>query len=461
MDEKSKRIAELEARIRELEQLVRDLTARLKLNSRNSSVPPSSDWTRKKTSAKGESSGRKRGGQPGHEGVTRQTFPPDQVDQVLEFFPKQCRHCHTPLKESGEIAESRQVAEVPASPAQVIEYRRYRCLCPRCEEETVADFSQEVPASCVGPRLQAVLTSLTGRYRLSRREACEAAEALFGPKATIALGTLSAMETRTSRALEAVYTESLQAIRGEPAVNVDETSWRQDKGRAWLWTASSPELSVFHVDPTRSAEGFHALMGSDYGGVLGSDRWSAYHGHKPSRRQLCWAHLKRNFQALTERGHKGASCIGRIGLEVEKAITQAWRKFQQGRIAHASLRVILHGERKRLEAALTKGSRSTDAKTAALSKDVLKRFTALWTFTRREGVEPTNNRAERALRKAVLWRKGSFGSDSAKGSRFVERMLTVAETLRSQGRSLVDFLERAIKAHARGHPHPSLLPVPL
>jgi hypothetical protein len=198
-------------------------------------------------------------------------------------------------------------------------------------------------------------------------------------------------------------------------------------------------------------------MGEDYGGILGTDRWTGYLGHPVRRRQLCWAHLKRNFKALTEQWHKGAAHIGNQGLLAEKAVTRAWRGYLEGRIQHQSLRVILHPVRKQLKAVLLKGCRSTEWKTRAMSTDVLKRFTALWTFTRRKGVEPTNNRAERVLRKAVLWRKGSFGSDSASGCRFAERMLTASETLKVQGRNLVDFVEAAIRAQALGRPHPSLL----
>jgi transposase len=450
--------AEQAKRIERLERMVRELTNRLRMNSRNSSMPPSSDWKRtRNVRRESDTPGRRRGGQIGHEGTTRKTFPPSEVDRILRFFPEHCRNCCRPLTGAVRMVEAHQVVEVPAAPAEVTEHRRYQRICLACGGTTTVEFPQTVPSACVGPRLQAVMTSLTGRYRLSRREAREAGISLFGAKASVALGTISALERRASEALEGPHAEAVTSVRASEAANVDETAWWEDKGRAWLWGAATPQAAAFRIHPTRSEGAFHQLMGSDYAGVLGTDRWTSYHGHDPLMRQLCWAHLKRNFQALTEQGHKGATCIGRLGLRAAKAVNRAWRGCQEGRIAHTSLRVLLHPERKRLKVALLKGSRSSDPKTAALCRDVLKRFTSLWTFTRRKGVEPTNNRAERSLRKAVLWRKGSFGSDSPGGSRFAERMLTVSETLRIQGRNVVDYIQAAILAHARGQPHPPLL----
>ena len=446
----------LEERLRDLEAKVRRLGNMLRMTSSNSSLPPSSDWMREPTPK--PPTGRKRGGQPGHPGATRPVFPAAEVDHVVRLTPERCAGCFKPLTGLEILAEIHQVVEIPPSLAEVTEYQCFRRTCA-CGVATTADLPKDVPVGCVGPRFQAVLTSLTGRYRLSRREACEAAQALYGPKARIALGTMSALEKRTSQAMAGPYEEGLLAIRREKVVNADETSWMLDRHRAWLWAATCPCLSVFRIDPTRSQVGFHALMGEDYGGILGTDRWTGYLGHPVRRRQLCWAHLKRNFKALTEQWHKGATHIGNQGLLAEKAVTRAWRGYLEGRIAHVSLRVILHPIRKRLKAVLLKGCRSTEWKTRAMSRDVLKRFTALWTFTRKLGVEPTNNRAERVLRKAVLWRKGSFGSDSAAGCRFAERMLTASETLKVQGRNLVDFVEASIRAQAVGRSHPSLLTV--
>lgn len=452
--------AELKRRIADLEAAVRKLAAQLKMNSTNSSLPPSTDLARGRFAKRSsrEPSGRKSGGQPGHEGVTRTPFPERELDHVVDLVPQRCRDCHAPLRGQGVLADAHQVVDVPPATAEVTEYRRFRVTCA-CGAATTAELPVEVPSTCVGPRLQAVLTTLTGRYRLSRREAQEVAVSLFGPKAEVSLGTLFALERRSSEALAPVYREAAGAVRKEDVANLDETGWREAKRKAWLWGAITRQLSVFLVHRRRSAEAYHALMGKDYAGNIQTDRWTSYHSHPKTRRGLCWAHLKRDFTALTELGHKGATRIGNAGLRAEKAVTAAYRRHLLGEIAHASLKPVLQAERLRLEQKLLWGRASTEKKAAALCRDVLKRYTSLWTFTRKEGVEPTNNRAERALRKAVLWRKGSFGSDSPEGSRFVERMLTVSESLRSQGRPVLDFVEAAIRAHALGRPHPSLLPL--
>lgn len=454
------RVAEMKARIRDLESAIRKLGARLKMNSTNSSMPPSSDLARGQLVKRllREPSGRKRGGQPGHEGVTRKPFPERELDHVVPLLPERCLECHAPLKGEGTLADAHQVVEVPPAAAEVTEYRLFRKVCA-CGATTTATLPEDVPSICVGPRLQAVLTTLTGRYRMSRREVQEVVVSLYGPKAEVALGTIFALEKRSSEALSPVWEEAREALQEAPAANVDETGWQEAKDKAWLWGAATRLLSVFLIHRRRSAEAFHALMGPDYAGAIGTDRWSSYHGHPDAKRGFCWAHLKRDFKALKELGHKGASRIGNAGLRAEAAVTRAYRRYLAGEIVHASLRPLLQGERTRLERVLRWGSASTEPKAAALCRDVLKRYICLWTFARRKDIEPTNNRAERALRKAVLWRKGSFGSDTPAGSRFAERMLTVSESLRSQGRSVLDFVEEAIRAHAVGKPHPSLLPL--
>jgi len=452
--------AEQACRIADLESAVRKLAAQLKMNSTTSSMPPSSDLARGRLVQRllRKPTGRKRGGQPGHEGASRDWFEASELDHVVALLPERCRDCHAPLRGQGILADAHQVVEVPPAAAEVTEYQLYKRTCA-CGATTTAALPQEVPTTCVGPRLQAVLTTLTGRYRLSRREAQEVVVSLYGPKAEVALGTIFALEKRSSEALRPVWEEARSAVQASDAANLDETGWMEAKDKAWLWGAVVHLLSVFRIHRRRSAEAFHALMGPAYAGAIGTDRWTSYHGHPKRKRGLCWAHLKRDFKALTELGHKGASRIGNAGLHAEKAVTQAYRRYLAGEIAHASLRPLLQDERTRLERFLRWGAASTEPKAAALCHDVLKRYGCLWTFTRIRGIEPTNNRAERALRKAVLWRKGSFGSDSPEGSRFAERMLTVSESLRAQGRNVLEFVEAAIRANLTGAPHPSLLPL--
>lgn len=451
------RVSELEARIRDLEAVVRKLGKALRINSTNSSMPPSSDMPQDRAMRQTSTpTGRKRGGQVGHEGVTRKPFPAEEVDRVIEFLPEQCTGCQAKLRGEGILVEAHQVVEVPVAPAEVSEYRRYERRCA-CGKTTAAEFPSEIPAVCVGPRLQAVLSTLSGRYRLSRRETQEVVVSLYGRKAEVALGTISALERRTSEALNPAYDGAIEAVRQSKSAGLDETGWPEAKGKGWLWAAVTNAISAFHVDRNRNAAAFHRLMGPKYRGTIGTDRWSSYHGHPNTRRGICWAHLKRDFNGLKELGHNGASRIGNAGLRAEAAVSSAYRRYKQGEISHSSLRTMLQPVRKKLEQVLKRGRLSTEPKAASFCRDILKRYTSLWTFTRREGFEPTNNRAERALRKAVLWRKGSFGSDSPRGSRFAERMLTVAETLRNQGRNVLEFIEATLRAFATGAHSPSLL----
>jgi transposase len=308
-----------------------------------------------------------------------------------------------------------------------------------------------VPSGAVGPRLQAVFALMVGRFRLSRREALEAVVSLFGPKAEVSLGTLSALEGRTSAALAPAWEEAKAGMRASAVAHADETSY----GPGWLWIACTPELSFFLVDPHRSRAACQRLLGKDFAGVIVTDRWASYHHHPLRRRQLCWAHLKRNGQELVDRGGSAAR-VGRAVLRATDAVFSAWEDHRAGRLTVPSMARRLAPARRELLHALRRGRTNADRKAAALCKDLLKLFLSLWTFARRPGVEPTNNLAEREIRPAVLWRKGCFGASCDAGRRFTERILTVARTLRRQGRDILAFLEATICAGLAGKRTPLL-----
>jgi transposase len=253
-----------------------------------------------------------------------------------------------------------------------------------------------------------------------------------------------------------VVAEVRNAVQQAPVVNMDETGWREGKQRAWLWTAVTAKLTVFLIDRSRGSSALTALLGEEYAGIVGSDRWSAYSRFPAERRALCYAHLKRDFQALVDRGGEAAS-TGRWGLAELERLFALWHRFRAEEFDRKALQRRLVPLRARLGRLVWRGETSPDRKTAVLCHALDRWWAALWTFARVEGAEPTNNVAERALRPAVLWRKGSFGSDSEAGSRFAERLLTVAATCRQQGRRLLDILVAAGEAAAQGLPAPSLL----
>lgn len=473
-----RRIDELEARVRHLEayranlvrenrrlrqhneilqEKVRELTARLNQDSTNSSKPPSSDkpWTERRSQ---RPTGRSRGAQPGHVGKSRTPFPPEEVDHEVSVVPKSCSNCgrRLGLTDLGGGTLAHQVAEIPPVVAEVTEYALHEAHCPRCGHTTTAELPEGVSRSCVGVRLQAILSLLTGRCRISRREAREVAVALFGPKAQVSLGTVAAMERRTSNALRPAYDEALEAVQGAEFVHCDETSWRQSNRLAWLWSAVTPMLKVFRIDKRRNREAFRRLL-FGFEGMLVSDRFSVYRAHDTEKRQLCWAHVLRNFRGLEEAGGKARS-LGRAGQKIVKAVFKEWYCVRDGQLTRRGLRRRLAPLRLRLKHLLRRHINNPVREASALVKDLIEYGAALWTFARVEGIEPTNNAAERAVRKAVLWRKNSFGSASRWGSRFAERMLTVSESLRAQGRSILDFLVTSLGAAPVGASRPSLLP---
>jgi transposase len=441
-----------------LQERIRELEARLGQTSANSSRPPSSDPPQAPARPTAPPTGRKRGGQPGHRGVHRGLLPVEQVDEVVAVVPERCPHCGQPFPETGGRQRGRvwrhQVVELLPLAVRVTEYQMAGRRCAQCGKRTRADLPVGVPRRPFGTRLTAVIALLSGRYRLSRREVRQLLQDLW--QVRVSLGAVVCQEQAQSAALAPIVEEARAAVQQAVVVNMDETGWREDKQRAWLWTAVTATLTVFRIDRTRGGTAVEALLGAEFGGVVGSDRWSAYNRFPAERRALCYAHLKRDFQALVDRGG-AAEPIGRWGLAEIERLFAFWYRFRAGECDRPALQRRLIPLQARLGRLLRRGQDSPARKAAALCRQLRKWWPALWTFARVEGVEPTNNVAERAVRPAVLWRKGSFGSDSAAGRRFAERLLTVVASCRQQGRPPLAFLVAAVEAALQGTAAPSLL----
>jgi len=262
------------------------------------------------------------------------------------------------------------------------------------------------------------------------------------------------LERSTAEALERPMAELEESIRTQHA-NVDETSWREAKHKAWLWVVVTPLVTVFQIAATRCGKVAGGLLGSAYRQVVTSDRWKAYNGFR--RRKFCWSHLRRDFQAMIDRQNSGAA-IGKTLLDLSDWMFAWWHRVRDGTLARSRVQVYISGLRTEVREVWSQGAACGCPKTAATCRNLIANESKLWTFVWHGGVEPTNNAAERALRHAVLWRKESGGTDSRHGSRFVERVLSVRETCRWQGRSLLDFLVQCCRVHIEGEPPPSLLP---
>jgi len=294
-----------------------------------------------------------------------------------------------------------------------------------------------MPAGSFGPRLQATTGYLSGRFGVSRRDTHEMLATLF--QVEMGLGSVLAQEQRLSNALAEPVREAQDFVRQQPAVNVDETSWQEENQLCWLWVGSTPAVTVFQLHRTRGHEGVKRLIGADYAGIVGSDRWSAYNWLDEQQRQLCWSHLGRDFQALVDRGGDSALLGQPLLVQVEKMFS-LWHQVQDGALARPAFQEAMQSVRREVESLLEIGLLAVKhAKTKATCGNILKYKEALWTFVDQEGVEPTNNAAERALRRPVIWRRRSFGTQSEAGSRFVERIQTAVTSLRQQHQNVLDF----------------------
>lgn len=449
-------VLSLIVRVRALEAEVADLREQVNRNSRNSSQPPSSDGSEVPPKPRrGAKSGRKRGGQPGHRGTTRKVVLLEQVKESHDVKPQVCRRCGHALVGEDPEPYRHQVTEIPPVVAEVTEYRLHTLACPQCKAETRAELPSGVPQGAFGPRLQAMMSLLSGRYRLSKRQTTEAMGDFF--QADVGLGSVPALEQRTSQAISSAVDEAREYVQAQPVVNMDETGWREANRRAWLWVAATPLVTVFLIRCSRGGKVAREMLNETFQGIVGSDRWSAYNWLLTLLRQLCWAHLLRNFQAFVERG--GASqCLGEALLAQADLMFQWWHKVRDGTMSHATFQEKMLTVQDKVGELLRQGTTCEHSKTAGTCRDILKREEALWTFVRVEGVEPTNNLAERQVRSGVLWRKTSFGTQSEAGSRFAERIMTAVATLRQQQRNVLDYLTAACDAANRGKPAPSLLP---
>jgi transposase len=383
--------------------------------------------------------------------------PVEEVDVVIAVKPERCRRCQYPLQGEDAQPERRQVTDIPPIKPVVTEYQLHQLCCPACGEATRGELPVGVSSGAFSPRVQAITALCTGAYHLSKRTTQSVLEDVFG--LPISLGTLANLEQATVQALVEPVAEARAYVQEQPAAYLDETGWREGRQRAWLWTAVTTWVTVFVVRLSRSSKVAQEVLGERFWGYLVTDRWSAYSWYPSWRRQVCWAHLLRDIEAMRERGGRSRE-IGEALRAQTCQMFHWWHRVHDGTLSHASFASYMRPIRREVERLLEAGQTCGVPKTEGACRELLKLRQALWTFVRHAGVEPTNNAAERAIRPGVLWRKGSFGTQSTEGSCFVEAIMTVVATLKQQHRNVLDYLTAACEAALRGEPAPSLLPTP-
>jgi transposase len=442
------KIAELEARIEQLEQQSKGRTPQ------NSSLPPSTQHPHARPQPPRRKSKRKRGGQPGHKKHERPLIPTDQCDDVQAIKPTQCRRCGAKLSGSDREPLRHQVWEVPEIKPHVTEYQRHRLACPCCGEMTCAELPAGVPLGQSGPRLMALTALLMAFYRQSKRRTAEFLSTLLGqpccPSLTVKI------ENQVTAALRPAYEEAAVALPSQEQLNIDETATKEANGKAWLWTFVARTFTVFAVRATREATALSTFLGESFHGVVTCDRAKMY--WCLGQLQWCWAHLKRDFQAMIDSGERQAKHLGCRLRHATCELFEHWADYRDGRISRAALLRRMGPVRRNVERLLLRGTQSGNKDVRGTCRELYEHRPWLWMFLRQEGVEPTNNAGERSLRHAVIWRKLSFGTQSASGSRFVETMLTVIETCRQQRRNVFAFVTDAVRAHLAHQPIPSLFP---
>ncbi len=448
------RIAELEAENAELRARIEELERQAKGKTpQNSSLPPSSQHPHARPQAPQRKSKRKRGGQPGHERHERSLIPTEDCNHVERLKPTECRRCGAKLSGSDPEPLRHQVWEVPEIKPIVTEYQRHRLTCPCCGETTCADLPAGVPQGQSGPRLMALAALLMAYYRQSKRRTAEFLGALLGqpccPSLTVKI------QNQVTAAVRPSYETLAAQLPAQEQLNIDEMGTKETNGKAWLWTFVARMFTVFAVRATREATALTVFLGEAFRGVVHCDRAKMY--WRVERLQWCWAHLKRDFQAMIDSGTVQGKWLGYRLRQATCELFEHWAEYRAGRISWAALRRRMGSVRRKVEALLLRGTQSGNAAVRGTCRELYEHRERLWTFLRYEGVEPTNNAGERSLRHAVIWRKLSFGTQSAKGSRFVETMLTVIETCRQQGRNVFAFLTHAVEAHLAHQPAPSLL----
>ena len=449
MADKDAQIARMQAEIDELKSQVKRLTPQ------NSSVPPSTQHPHARPTPKPKpksKSKKSRGGQTGHKRIVRELVPIERCSEVIPLVPENCRRCGKGLAGKDPEPIRHQVWDLPKIEPIIVEYQQHRLTCPGCGTSTCAALPLGVPTGQFGAKLLAFTGLLMGHFRQSKRRAALFLSDLLNmpccPASTVK------MQNRVSQALEQPYENLKALLANEKQLCMDESPTKQANQKAWLWTAVASTFAVFAIFASRAATALPKLLGDRFKGIINCDRAKMY--WQAPRLQWCWAHLKRDIQSLIDHHDHQVKRLGYDLMRSVEVMFIIWHKYKSGSISWKTFQSQMRPIRKRVNSLLLRGVFSGNKRLTGMCRELHKHRQWLWTFTQVEGIEPTNNAAERALRPAVIYRKLSFGTQSEAGSRFIERMLTVSETCRLQKRSPYQWLVAAVEASLCGQQAPSL-----
>jgi transposase len=443
-------IEQLHAYIEKLEARVAELEARLGKDSTNSSKPPSTEHPHAKPPRPRSPSRRPSGGQPGHPRHERALVPVEQCREVVPCVPTACRRCGRPLAGTDPEPLRHQVWELPEIRPVVTEYQRHRLVC-RCGLATCGELPAGVPTGQAGPRLIAFSALLMACFRQSKRRTAAFLGLILHQPASC--GWVVALQNRAADAVRPAYDELARRLPGQAVLHADESPTKEGKAKAWVWTFVAAAFTFFACRTSRAADVAVGLLGAAFAGVVHCDRARMYWSF--GRLQWCWAHLKRDFQALIDGPCGTARRLGHDLMRPTRELFALWKRVRDGTMPRDEFRRRMRPIRERVESLLLRGY--FNARVRGFCKELYDYRERLWVFVEVEGVEPTNNAAERSLRHAVIWRRLSFGTQSAAGSRFVERLLTVIDTCRRQNRDVFAWLVQAVQARLAGQACPSLL----
>ncbi len=448
--------------IKSLWEFARNLNENKKTNSKNSSLPPSKDKSSKnksniKRNEQRRKNPKKQGGQPGHKKHERSLLPPEKVDHTINCMPSAQCNCGGTVTIDAEIHRRHQQYEFPVVKPIVTEYQIHSGVCGDCNKKHKGKLPGNVSWSMLGPRATAMTAHLSGTYRISKQNIVHIYHDLFDFKLSTAM--VCKAEKTVSKALETPVEEAKQFIQSadEVGVNADETGFKEKGKGMWAWIAITCCVAVFIIRQTRGKKVAQELLGDNFSGILCSDRYSAYQWIPNNQRQICWAHLERDFRKISERSGTSKE-IGIELLNQTNCLFHHWHQFKEGVINRHTLKRKTKAIRTFIEGLLRRGQRSKNKKTAGMCRNIHPYSSALWRFLETEGIEPTNNLAEQMIRTLAIWRKTSFGTQSKEGTLYMERIMTTVATCKLQQKNILTYLTDVVKSHINKTDPPSLLP---